>query len=123
VVNDERVSSACLIQRNKEDPLLVAQKRKHKFYIGMLNQVRRHGLYSGHYSRVFIAPKNAKNTETKHWSGTVPILLLALLALMTSPYSALVFCRVQTPDVSYLKCQSTTWPHQPFGIEVRSAFQ
>jgi hypothetical protein len=29
------------------------------------------GLYSGHYSRVFVAPTNARNAETKHQSGAV----------------------------------------------------
>jgi hypothetical protein len=29
------------------------------------------GLYSGHYSRVFVAPANARNAETKHQSGAV----------------------------------------------------
>jgi hypothetical protein len=83
-VNNERVSSACLAQRNKKAPLLVAQKRKHKFYIGMRNQVGRHGLYSGHYPGVFAAPDNAQNAETNRQSGAVPILLLTLLALTTS---------------------------------------
>jgi hypothetical protein len=66
VVNDERVSSAYLVQRNKKAPVLVPQKHKYEFYIGAHNQVGRHGLYSGHYSRVFVAPKNAQNAETKH---------------------------------------------------------
>jgi hypothetical protein len=30
---------------------------------------------------VFVAPKNLENTETKHQSGAVPILLLASLTL------------------------------------------
>ncbi len=30
------------------------------------------GLYSGHYSGVFVAPMNARNAETKHQSGAVP---------------------------------------------------
>jgi hypothetical protein len=30
------------------------------------------GLYSGHYSGVFIAPENARNAETKHQSEAVP---------------------------------------------------
>jgi hypothetical protein len=50
--------------------------------------VGRHGLYSGHYSRVFVAPENAQNTETKHQSVAVPILLLALPALTNSTYSS-----------------------------------
>ncbi len=30
------------------------------------------GLYSGHYSGVFVAPTNARNAETKRQSGAVP---------------------------------------------------
>ncbi len=30
------------------------------------------GLYSGHYSRVFVAPTNAQNAETKRQSEAVP---------------------------------------------------
>ncbi len=89
MVNDEQVSSVCLVQRKEKAPLLVGQKHKHKFYIGACNQVGRHGLYSGHYYRVFVAPKNAQNAETKHQSGAVPILLLAISALTTSAYSSL----------------------------------
>ncbi len=51
----------------------------------------RHGLYSGHSSGVFLAPKNAQNAEIKRQSGAVPILLLTLLALTTSTYSSLGF--------------------------------
>jgi hypothetical protein len=53
------------------------------------NQVGRHWVYSGHYPRIFVAPKNAQNAETKRWSGAVPIPLIALLALMTSAYTSL----------------------------------
>ncbi len=97
----------------QEGPTQVAQKRRHKIHMGTGNQVGRHGLYSGHYSRVFVAPKNAQNAETKRQSGKVPTLLLALSALTTGAYSSVVFCRVWTPNVGYLKHQSTTWPYQP----------
>ncbi len=103
MVNNERVSSACLIQRNKKAPLLVAQNCEHKFYIGMRNQVGRHGLYSRHYSGVFVAPKNAQNAETKRWSGAVPILLLAILALTTSAYSSLGVLQGLNPRRQLLK--------------------
>jgi hypothetical protein len=53
------------------------------------NQARRHWVNSGHYPGTFIAPKNAQNTETKRWSGAVPIPLLALLASTTSAYTSL----------------------------------
>jgi hypothetical protein len=47
------------------------QKHGHKYTISARNQVGRHGLYFGHYSRVFVAPENAQNAETKHQSGAV----------------------------------------------------
>ncbi len=53
------------------------------------NQARRHWVYSGHYPGTFVAPKNAQNSETKRWSGAVPILLLAFLASTTSAYTSL----------------------------------
>jgi hypothetical protein len=53
------------------------------------NQVGRHWVYSGHYPRIFIAPKSARNAETKRWSGAVPILLPALLPSPTSAYTSL----------------------------------
>ncbi len=63
----------------------------------------RHGLYSGHYSGVFVAPENAQNTETKHQSGAVPILLLVVLASMTSAYSSLVILQGWNPQRQLLK--------------------
>jgi hypothetical protein len=42
--------------------------------------MERHWVYSGHYPRIFVAPKNAQNAETKCWLGAVPILLLAISA-------------------------------------------
>jgi hypothetical protein len=44
--------------------------------------------------------------------GLYPILLLALLASTTSTYTSLGVPRIRTPDLSYLKRQSTTQPHQ-----------
>ncbi len=79
------------------------QKCEHKFYIGVRNQVGRYGLYSGHYPEVFVAPENAQNAETKCWSGAVPILLLALLALMTSAYSSLGVLQGLNPRRQLLK--------------------
>jgi hypothetical protein len=46
-------------------------------------------MYSAHYPRIFIAPKNAQNEETKRLWGAVPILLLAILASTTGAYSSL----------------------------------
>jgi hypothetical protein len=45
-------------------------------------------VYPGHYPRIFVAPKNAQNAETKRQSGAVPILLLVIPALTTSAYSS-----------------------------------
>ncbi len=53
------------------------------------NWAERHWLYSGHYPRMFVAPKNARNAETKRQSGAVPILLLVIPASTTSTYSSL----------------------------------
>ncbi len=63
----------------------------------------RHGLYSGQYSKVFVAPKNAWNAETKHQSGAVPILLLTLFALMTSNYSSIGVLQGLNPRRQLLK--------------------
>ncbi len=63
----------------------------------------RHGLYSWHYSKVFVAPKNTQNAETKHQSGDVPILLLTLLALTTSAYSSLGVLQGLNPQRQLLK--------------------
>jgi hypothetical protein len=46
-------------------------------------------VYSGHYPRIFVAPKNARNAKTKRRSGAVPILLLAIWASTTGAYSSL----------------------------------
>jgi hypothetical protein len=43
----------------------VVQKHGHESTISKHHQVGRHGLYSGHYSGVFVAPTNARNAETK----------------------------------------------------------
>jgi hypothetical protein len=53
-------------------PVQVVQKHGHKSTISKHHHVGRHGLYSGHYSGVFITPTNAQNTKTKHQSGAVP---------------------------------------------------
>jgi hypothetical protein len=67
------------------------------------NQVGRHRVYLGHYSRIFIAPKNARNAETKHWSGAVPILLLVIPASTTSAYSSLNVLQESKPRPQLLK--------------------
>ncbi len=70
-------------------PTQNAQIAQHLISILAHNQARRHWVYSGHYPKIFIAPKNARNAETKHRSGAVPIPLLALSALTTSAYTSL----------------------------------
>ncbi len=74
-------------------------------------------MYSGHYHRIFAAPENAGNADTKHWSGAIPILLLAIPALATGAYSSLDILQSLNPDLGYLKRRSTTQPHQlPMGV-------
>jgi hypothetical protein len=53
-------------------PIQVVQKHRYESTISNCHQVGRHGLYSGHYSGVFVAPTNAQNAETKCQSGVVP---------------------------------------------------
>jgi hypothetical protein len=67
------------------------------------NQAGRHWVYSGHYPRIFVAPKNAPNAETKRWSGAVPIPLLALLALATSAHTSLGVLQELNPRPQLLK--------------------
>jgi hypothetical protein len=79
------------------------QKHGHECTISKRDQVGRHGLYSRHYSRVFIAPKNAQNAETKCQSRAIPILLLAILAPTTSAYSSLGVWQGLNPQCWLLK--------------------
>jgi hypothetical protein len=67
------------------------------------NQAKRHWVYSGHYPGIFVALKNARNTETKHRLGAVPILLLALLASTTSAYTSLGVLQELNPRPQLLK--------------------
>ncbi len=60
-------------------------------------------MYSGNYPGTFVAPKNARNAETKRQSGAVRIPLLALSASMTSAYSSLGVSRDSNPHLSYLR--------------------
>jgi hypothetical protein len=75
------------------------------------NQVGRHWVYSGHNPRIFVAPKNAQNAETKRWSGAVPIPLLALLALMTSAYASLGVSQELNPRPQLLKLSGLPLSH------------
>jgi hypothetical protein len=76
---------------------------KHLISILARNQARRHWVYSGHYPRKFVAPKNAQNAETKRQLGAVPIPLLALLALTTSAYTSLGVSQELNPQPQLLK--------------------
>jgi hypothetical protein len=60
-------------------------------------------VYSGHYPRIFGAPKNAQKAETKRQSGAVPILLLVIPALATSTYSSLKILQELNPRPQLLK--------------------
>jgi hypothetical protein len=68
----------------QEGPTQIAQKCRHKFHIGVHNQVGRHG-------------------DTKRQSGAVPILLLALLVLLTSTYFNLGVLQGLNPQPLLLK--------------------
>ncbi len=68
------------------------------FILARRNWVERHWVYSGHYPRIFVAPKNARNAETKRGSGAVPIQLLAILASMTGTYSSLNVSQESNPQ-------------------------
>jgi hypothetical protein len=84
-------------------PTQNAQSAQHLISILARNQARRHWVYSGHYPRMFIAPKNARNAETKHQAGAVPIPLLALSALTTSAYTSLGVLQEWNPQPQLLK--------------------
>ncbi len=53
------------------------------------NQVGRHGLYPGHHSGIFVAPRTHKMQKPSVGQGLYPILLLALSASTTSAYTNL----------------------------------
>jgi hypothetical protein len=84
-------------------PTQIAQSAQHLISILARNQARRYWVYSEHYPRIFVALKNARNAETKHRSGAVPILLLALLAFTTSAYTSLGVLQELNPRPQLLK--------------------
>jgi hypothetical protein len=67
------------------------------------NLVERHWVYSGHYPRIFVTPRNARNAETKHRSGAVPILLLVIPASTTYTYSSLNVLQGLNPQPQLLE--------------------
>jgi hypothetical protein len=71
-------------------PVQVVRKHGHECIISGVatrNQVGRHGLYPGHYSGIFVAPRTHKMQKPSVSQG--PILLLALSASTTSAYTSL----------------------------------
>ena len=84
-------------------PTQNAQSVQHLISVLARNQARRHWVYSGHYPRIFAAPKNARNAETKHRSGAVPIALLALSASTTTAYTSLGVLQELNPQPQLLK--------------------
>jgi hypothetical protein len=84
-------------------PTQNVQSAQHLISILAHNQARRHWVYSGHYPRIFVTPKNARNAETNRWSGAVPIPLLALSASMTSAYTSLGVSQELNPQPQLLK--------------------
>ncbi len=93
------------------------------FSILACNQAGRQWVYSGHYPGIFIAPKNARNAETKHPSRAVPILLLALLALTTSAYTSLGFLQKLNPQPQLLKASVYHSATSACHVTVQSLYQ
>ncbi len=93
------------------------------FSILARNQAGRYWVYSGHYPRIFVAPKNARNAETKHRSRAVPILLLALLASTTSAYTSLGFLQELNPRPQLLKASVYHSATSAVIIQVTEAFK
>jgi hypothetical protein len=88
------------------DPVQVMQKHGHECIISRLvtrNQVGRHGLYPGHYSGIFIAPRMHETQKPSISQGLYPILLLALFALTTSIYTSLGVSQESYPRPQLLK--------------------
>jgi hypothetical protein len=84
-------------------PTQNAQSAQHLICILARNQARRHWVYSGHYPRIFVAPKNTQNAETKCWSWAVPVPLLALSASTTSAYTSLGVSQELNPQPQLLE--------------------
>jgi hypothetical protein len=103
-VGGEEQETRCLARMGKGiGPTQNAQSAQHLISILARNQVRKHWVYSGHYLRIFVPPKNAQNAESKRQSGAVPILLLALSASMTSAYTSLGVSQELNPRPQLLK--------------------
>ncbi len=79
-----------------------AERETLNFYISSWPSKKTLGVF-WELPRIFVAPKNAQNTETKHQSGAVPIPLLALSALTTSAYSSLRVSQELNPLPQLLK--------------------
>jgi hypothetical protein len=103
VQGDEQETSYLARMGKCIGPTQNAQSAQHLVSILARNQARRHWVYSGHYPRIFVAPKNAQNAETKRRSGAVPIPLLALSASTTSAYTSLGVLQELNPRPQLIK--------------------
>ncbi len=82
------------------------QKHGHECIISGLatcNQVGRHELYPGYYPGIFIAPRTHEMQKPSISQRLYPILLLALLASMTSAYTSLGVSQEWYPQPQLLK--------------------
>jgi hypothetical protein len=70
------------------------------------NQVERHGLYLGYYPGIFIAPRMHETQKPSISQGLYRILLLALLASMTSAYTSLGVSQELYPRPQLLKASA-----------------
>ncbi len=87
-------------------PVRVVQKHGQECIISRLatrNQVGRHGLYPGHYSGIFVAPRMHETQKPSISQGLYPSLLLALSASTTSTYTSLSVSQESYPRPQLLK--------------------
>jgi hypothetical protein len=82
-----------------------AERKTLLIFILARNQTRRHWVYSGNYPEHSLLPRTRETQKpsVSRQSGAGPILLLALLASMTSAYSSLGVSRESNPQPQLLK--------------------
>jgi hypothetical protein len=106
-------------------PVQVVQKHGHGSLLAIVAKWEDMGCTPGttpEYSSLLRTHEIQKPSVSQ---GLYPILLLALSALTASTYTSLGVSQIRTPDVSYVKRQSTTQPHQLLnacGLEKQRAF-
>ena len=88
VQGGKRLSSTYLVLGNKKAALLVAHKRRHKFYIGKRMRVDRHELHPRHCPRAFIVPRMHEMQKTTVSPGTSVPTASNLTASTSSIYSS-----------------------------------